>query len=60
MTEWELEQIFGPVDQLIPIHEGEMKGNGENQQEYLNLKNVSIYINCALGSCKLLTFFRKK
>lgn len=33
MTEWELEQIFGPVDQLIPIHEGKMKGNGENQQE---------------------------
>lgn len=22
MTEWELEQIFGPVDKLIPIHEG--------------------------------------
>lgn len=22
MTEWELEQIFGPVDMLIPIHEG--------------------------------------
>lgn len=22
MTEWELGQIFGPVDKLIPIHEG--------------------------------------
>lgn len=27
MTEWELEQIFGPVDKLIPIHEGIKKKN---------------------------------
>ncbi|XP_011416553.3 rho guanine nucleotide exchange factor 3 isoform X1 [Magallana gigas] len=31
MTEWELEQIFGPVDKLIPIHE-ELASGLQNQR----------------------------
>lgn len=35
MTEWELEQIFGPVDKLIPIHEGIKKTPPLNHRENL-------------------------
>lgn len=35
MTEWELEQIFGPVDMLIPIHEGIKKNPPPNHRENL-------------------------
>lgn len=43
MTEWELEQIFGPVDKLIPIHEGIKKKNPPlKSQGELTTKNYGI------------------
>lgn len=42
MTEWELEQIFGPVDKLIPIHEGIKKKPTPKSQGELITKNYGI------------------
>lgn len=42
MTEWELEQIFGPVDKLIPIHEGIKKKTTPKSWRELTTKNYGI------------------